>query len=68
MKEHILRAFELVSKIPVSGGNVDLMAVVRNELRLAYDEAERAEEKETDCHANAAALARNDSEGEELNG
>lgn len=47
MKEHIQKAYEFVSRIPVTGENVDLMAAVRHELRVAYREAEREEaEKE----------------------
>lgn len=35
-KKHIESAFELISTIPVRGDAVDVMAQVRNELRLAY--------------------------------
>lgn len=46
MIEHIKRAFEIASMMKVAGENVDLMAAVRHELRMAYQEAEREETKD----------------------
>lgn len=54
---HIQNAWDMVNKIPVKGDSVDLLAIVRNELRLAYQEAEAEEnakkeqaEREEDIH------------------
>ena len=36
IKQHLEEAFQLISSIPVKGDAVDVMAVVRNNLRTAY--------------------------------
>lgn len=36
IKEHITKAFDLISVIPVTGDNVDIMCAARSELRAAY--------------------------------
>ena len=51
IKQHLEEAFQLVSSIPVKGDAVDVMAVVRSDIRAAYHrleqkEAELAEDKE----------------------
>lgn len=47
-KEHIKKAFDLISAIPVQGDAVDLMCLARQELKAAYREAE-ATEKEAEA-------------------
>ena len=37
VKEHIIKAFDLISAIPVKGDNVDIMCAARQELRTAYN-------------------------------
>ena len=44
IKQHLDRAYSYLSKIPVTGEAVDLMAIVRQELRTAYQEAAIADE------------------------
>ena len=36
IKQHLEEAFQLVSSIPVKGDAVDVMAVVRSDIRAAY--------------------------------
>lgn len=51
MKEHLERAYRLISGMAVKGDNVDTVALVRAELRAAYAELEKqekAEEKESE--------------------
>lgn len=43
-KEHIKKAFDLISAIPVTNDSVDIMCAARQELRAAYN-ALAAEEK-----------------------
>lgn len=48
-KEHIKKAFDLISAIPVTGDNVDIMCAARQELRTAYNAlaaTEKAKAKE----------------------
>ena len=39
LKKHLDTAFKAISKVPVSGDAVDLIALARAELRKAYEEA-----------------------------
>jgi hypothetical protein len=39
-KQNLEKAFELLSKIPVAGQYVDIMAAARSELRTAYKQIE----------------------------
>ena len=51
IKQHLEEAFQLVSSIPVKGDSVDVMAVVRNNLRVAYrllDEKKEPEKEENE--------------------
>ena len=51
IKKHLEEAFQLVSSIPVKGDTVDVMAVVRNNLRAAYrllDEKNGPEKEESE--------------------
>ena len=36
IKKHLEEAFQLMSSIPVKGDAVDIMAVVRSDIRAAY--------------------------------
>lgn len=36
-KEHIKKAFDLISAIPVTGDNADIMCAARQELRTVYN-------------------------------
>ena len=36
IKQHLEEAFQLISSIPVKGDAVDVMAVVRSDIRAAY--------------------------------
>ncbi len=52
IKNHIAEAYVLISKIPVSGDSVDLMASARYHLRtIAQIVAEK--EKKTECAGGA---------------
>lgn len=44
IKQHLDNAYTTLSKIPVSGEAVDLMAFVRQELRAAYKIANEGEQ------------------------
>lgn len=48
--KHMEEAFKYLNNIPVSGANVDILALARQELRKAYKEAKECEEpkEETD--------------------
>jgi len=46
VKEHIKKAFDLISAIAVTGDNVDIMCAARQELRTAYSALAAAEKKE----------------------
>ncbi len=51
MKNRIAKIYDLLSQIPVTGGNVDIMAVARQELRdvhkaLLAQEAQEAQESQ----------------------
>lgn len=48
--KHMEDAFRYLNNITVSGGNVDVLALARQELRKAYKEAKECEEpkEETD--------------------
>lgn len=47
IKDHVKKAFDLISAIPVTGDNVDIMCAARQELRAAYKEADTtAKERE----------------------
>lgn len=46
LKTHLDKAFQYISKLPVSGEAVDLMALVRMELRSAWAEVEKMTVKE----------------------
>ena len=57
VKKHLEEAFRLASSIPVKGDAVDVMAVVRNNLRTVYrlldekNEPEKEESKEVSADA-----------------
>ena len=44
-KKYLAEAFDILGEVPVKGASVDLMATARRNLRLAYAEAERAEQE-----------------------
>lgn len=44
IKDHVKKAFDLISAIPVTGDNVDIMCAARQELRTAYNALAAAEE------------------------
>lgn len=46
MKEHLERAYRLISGIAVKGDAIDTMALARAELRAAYAELEKKEKPE----------------------
>ena len=46
LKNHLDKAFQYISKLPVTGDAVDLMALVRMELRSAWKEVEKLTEQE----------------------
>lgn len=48
LKNHLDKAFQYISKLPVSGDAVDLMALVRVELRSAWKEVEKLAEGDTE--------------------
>lgn len=48
LKNHLDKAFQYISKLPVTGDAVDLMALVRMELRSAWKEVEKLTEGETE--------------------
>lgn len=52
LKNHLDNAFQYISKLPVSGDAVDLMALVRMELRSAWKEAEKLTEQAKEGNAN----------------
>lgn len=56
IKQHLEEAFQLLSSIPVKGDAVDVMAVVRNNLRAAYrlldDKKEPAKEESEEVSAD----------------
>lgn len=59
MKQHLERAFQIISAMPVTGDNQDLAVAAKNELRVALAEFEqqkaRAEQKpEFDAKAKEA--------------
>ena len=43
IKQHLEEAFQLASSIPVTGDAVDVMAVVRSDIRAAYHRLEQKE-------------------------
>ena len=43
IKQHLEEAFQLVSSIPVKGDAVDVIAVVRSDIKAAYRLAEEKE-------------------------
>lgn len=43
-------AFKYLNNIPVSGANVDILALARQELRKAYQEIKDCEEPEEDTN------------------
>ena len=45
---HLNKAYNYLSRLQVSGDAVDLVALIRMELRTAYEEAEK-KEKETEA-------------------
>lgn len=48
MKETLERIWELISRMSVSGDNVDTVAVIRAELRRAYKMLDEKKEKKND--------------------
>lgn len=42
-KKHLSKGYELLSAIPVTGENVDRMALARQELRAAFAALEKAQ-------------------------
>lgn len=48
LKKHLDQAYMWLSKIPVSGEDVDHMAMARQELRAAFQLAEIREKEESD--------------------
>lgn len=46
MEKHLERAYELISRIAVSGDAVELMAQARAELRAAWRELQKQKEEE----------------------
>lgn len=48
--KHMEEAFKYLNNIPVSGANVDILALARQELRKAYQETKDCEEPEEDTN------------------
>lgn len=48
--KHMEEAFKYLNNIPVSGANVDILALARQELRKAYQEIKDCEEPEEDTN------------------
>ena len=46
IKDHLNKAYQYLSKLQVSGDAVDLMAMIRIEMRNAWAAADELEEKE----------------------
>lgn len=45
MKKRIEKIYELISRIPVNGDNVDVMAAVRADLRIIHNQLIEQEKK-----------------------
>ena len=52
MEEKLKQAYELLSRIPVTGDSVDVMAAVRALLRDAYKEAQDGRQSNTGSPEN----------------
>ena len=46
LKNHLKKAYDHLSVLPVSGDGVDVVALTRAELRLAWGEAEKLDRQE----------------------